>query len=349
VSQCNTIGIKAATKQARIESFLKHWQENDGIKKALAQKAYAQRKNALLAMDSPSLLKLCNKMNVDAFVSEVMADRVIRCEVEAGRFKRPVLEETKAEPDKKPQDIVEALLASEASRAKQLEYQKQQEEQAAEKLKELRTNSKEDLEKIAKKKGLQVTGKKEELIAALFGAFDADRKLEARKTELQALGKNGLKDLCASKCLATSPNADHMIKAVLDHEAERLKELRAYNAVAEEIVAKKREELMQKSSAELKEMLEAKGLKAGVSKEDRADRLLEGMRSNGDIDKIVTAQARDKRRTELVSMDKKALQKLCEELGANALVKEVAIERILDVEVETKTTGQEPHAKRAKK
>merc|ERR1712025_1477222 len=116
--------------------------------------------------------------------------------------------------------------------------------------------------------------------------------------------------------------------------------------MAEEIVGTKREELMQNSSAELKEMLEAKDLKAGVGKDERVDRLLECMRKSGEIDKIVAIQARDKRRTELVGMDKKSLRMLCEELGANAFVKDVAIERILDVEMETKTTGQEPRAKR---
>merc|ERR1712224_787762 len=166
---------------------------------------------------------------------------------------------------------------------------------------------------------------------------------EVRKTELQSLGKNSLRDLCARKGLPMSTNTEHMIKSVLDHEAQCQKELRAYDAMAEKIVTEKREELMQKSGAELKEMLEAKDLKAGTSREASAERLLECMRRNGDIDKVVAAQARDKRRTELASMDKKALRMLCEELGANALVKEVAIERILDVEMDAKTMGQEPH------
>jgi len=348
--QCSNVGIKATTKQARVECLLKQWQEDDGINKALAQKAYQKRKDELDAMDSPTLLKLCHKIGVDAFVSEVMADRVLKKEIAAGRFARPVLEETKAEGSasgKKPRDIVEAMLASDANRKKQLEQEKQEEEEVAEKLKELRAKSKEDLEKMLKKKGLEITGKKDDLVAALCMAFDADRKVEARKAELQALGQNSLKEFCTRKRLATPQKVEDLIKIVLDHEARCREELIAHEAVAAQIVAKKKEEIMQNSNAELKEMLEAKDLKVGVGKEGMADRLLEHMTTTGEVDKIVATQAKDVRRTELISMNKKSLRTLCDELGADPLVQAVAIERILDAEEEAQS--DEPRAKRAKK
>merc|ERR1711953_593003 len=115
-------------------------------------------------------------------------------------------------------------------------------------------------------------------------------------------------------------------------------------------MGKKRGELTQKSNSELKDMLVAKGMKVGVGKEERVERLLEDVKSKGDeIEKILLTRAKTSRRAELLGWENKSLKTLCEELGADPFVKEVAIERIIDAEAEAPATREEPPAKRSKK
>jgi len=247
---------------------------------------------------------------------------------------------------KKAGDVVEMLLADEAVRKKQLERQQQEEKEAADKLGELRMKSKDELLKLLKKKGLESTGKKEASIAMLYAEFLADQKLVARKAELIAMGKDGVKEICARKGLAISGKLEGMIKSVLDYEKqcrEKLKEYEAkYDIVAAEFVAKKKEELMQKTASELKEMLTSKDLKVGVGKDERIDRLLQDlMKQTKEIDKVVGMQFQEARRTELLGMEKKALRILCEQHGAEPVVKEVAIQRILDAEESSQLPNQE--------
>merc|ERR1712032_1116624 len=159
-------------------------------------------------MDSSGLVKLCSKVGADAFVTEVMIERILKRETESGRFARPVLEDKvglgATESATKSGDVVADLLAAEAARKKQEQQKQQEDEEKVERFKELRAKSKEDLEKLLKKKGLEVAGKKDDLVAALYAEFELEKKLMARKTELLALGKNALKDICATKRLETS-------------------------------------------------------------------------------------------------------------------------------------------------
>merc|ERR1719215_2582670 len=69
--QCESIGAKGVrAKPDRIARLLVHWQNNDGVDKALAQIATEERKAELNEMDNASLRKLCEKADVDPFVKE---------------------------------------------------------------------------------------------------------------------------------------------------------------------------------------------------------------------------------------------------------------------------------------
>jgi len=166
---CDTAGIKGLkSKEERVQRLLVHWQENDGVDKALNQMAEGDRTRELQAMDNTQLQKLCSKMGVDPFVTEIMVDRISKKEKEMGCYSRPALPQDEAPQAQQNGDMVEALLANEAQRKKENELKSQQMEKLTQKRKELKSMSIEDLKKRLTKKGLESSGKKEDLIEALF-------------------------------------------------------------------------------------------------------------------------------------------------------------------------------------
>merc|ERR1719277_933212 len=88
---CASAGFKGMmSKQQRIAKLLAQWQDNDGVDKALVKMAFDQRKEDLSSKDQADLLGICEKAGIDPFVKEVMVERVVKQEFEAGRFARPV-------------------------------------------------------------------------------------------------------------------------------------------------------------------------------------------------------------------------------------------------------------------
>merc|ERR1719408_1232283 len=80
---CDSLGLKGVrSKEERVQRLLVHWQENDGVDKALAQIAQEERAQQLNAMDNNQLQKLCSKVGVDPFVKEVMVERISKHEYE---------------------------------------------------------------------------------------------------------------------------------------------------------------------------------------------------------------------------------------------------------------------------
>merc|ERR1711935_282686 len=130
--------------------------------------AEGDRTRELQAMDNTQLQKLCHKMGVDPFVTEIMVDRITKKENEMGCYSRPALPQDEAPQAQQSLDMVEALLANEAQRKKENELKSQQMDKFAEKRKELKSMSIEDLKKRLTKKGLESNGKKEDLVEALF-------------------------------------------------------------------------------------------------------------------------------------------------------------------------------------
>merc|ERR1711959_190657 len=84
-------------------------------------------------------------------------------------------------------DMVDALLANEAHRKKEQELKQQQEDAAAQKRKELKCMSLDDLKKRLAKKALQADGnKKEDMVEALFIAGMQEDAANARKAALKS-------------------------------------------------------------------------------------------------------------------------------------------------------------------
>jgi hypothetical protein len=244
--------------------------------------------------------------------------------------------------------MVDALLANEAQRKKEKELKNKQEEQLAQKQKELKSLSIEELKKRLAKKGLEVSGKKDELVEALFLAVVQEDSAAARQSELKAMQPQDLKVLVSRNGLEAG-SKDQMVKALLAHEAKVREDLKAFEAKVSEVVEQKKAELDTKSNAVLKEMCSEKGLAVGGGKEDRIERLVEEAQQDGDIDKIVSMHLRNKRKQEMLAMEKKDVVALCDKAGIDAAVKEVMVERILSHEAEGGAAIALPNAEPANK
>jgi len=280
-------------------------------------------------------------------------DRISKRENETGCYTRPTLtQEVDAPKADKAGDMVDALLANEAQRKREQELKQQQEDAAAQKRKELKCMSLDDLKKRLAKKALQADGnKKEDMVEALFIAGVQEDAANARKSELKSKSLQELKELLARNGLE-SGGKEQMIKTLLEHEAKCRKELQAFEAKVAEVAAQKKEELATKTNAALKELCAAKGLPVGGDKDDRIERIVDEAQKDGDLDKVVCANIRNKRKLELMSMDKPAVVKLCETAGVDPAVKDVMVERIMSQESEGGAaivmTDVEPASKRAR-
>lgn len=331
---CDTVGMKGLrSKEERVQRLLVHWQENDGVDKALSQIAQEERTQELRGMDNTQLQKLCNKASIDPFVTEIMVDRISKKENEMGCYSRPALPQDEVPQAQQSGDMVEALLANEAQRKKEQESRSQQEDKLLQKRKELKSLSIEDLKKRLTKKGLESNGKKDDLVEALFLVAVQEAAETARQTELKSKSLQDLKELMLRHGLETGTK-DQMVKSLLAYEAKCRENLKAFESKIGEAVAQKKEEFDTKKNDALKQMCAAKGLALGGGKEDRIERLLEEAQKDGDLDKVVSVNIRSKRKAELMSMNKASVVTLCEKTGVDPLVKDVLVERILSHENE---------------
>jgi len=303
------------------------------VDKALAEIAQEERTRELEALDNNQLQKLCNKVGVDPFVKEVMVDRVSKRELEMGCYSRPVLPQDEVPSTQTSCDMVEALLANEAQRKKEKDLKSQQEEKLGQKRKEFKSMSIEDLKKRLTKKGLEASGKKEDMVEALFIAAVQEDAAGARQSELKSKSLQELKELLSRYGLEAG-SKEHMIKEMLAHEAKCRENLKAFDAKIGEAVTQKKEELDTKTNAKLKELCGASGLALGGGKDDRIERLVDEAQKEGELDKIVSVNIRNKRKEELMSMDKPAVLKLCEQTGVEPAVKDIMVERIISHEGE---------------
>jgi len=349
---CDSIGMKGLkSKEERVQRLLVHWQENDGVDKALSQMTHEQRTRELQALDNSQLQKLCSKAGVDPFVTEIMVDRISKKEAVLGCYSRPSLPQDEAPAAQQSGDMVEALLANEALRKKEMDLKSQQEEKFAQKRKDIKAMSIDDLKKRLTKKGLESSGKKEDLVEMLFLAAVQEDAVIVRQSELKSKSLQELKELLSRNGLATGAK-DDMIKTLLAHEAKCRENLKAFEGRIGEAVAQKKEELDTKTNAALKEMCIAKGLAVGGGKDDRIERIVEELQKEGELDKVVSMTIRNKRKQELMAMEKTAVVTLCEKTGVDPAVKDVMVERIMSHESEggavIAMTNAEPTAKKAR-
>lgn len=355
---CAAKGISgASSKPERVEELLKQWLEDGGVDKMLAKAAHDAREAMFMAKDKETLRTLCSQAVVDPFVKEIIVDRIVQSEVAAGCFARPsfqsldvVFEEEQVSKGKTV-DMVDAVLVMEATRKQEMEAKRQQEEAEANKKKELKAMSLDELKKRLGSKKLQVVGKKDDMVDALFANFMQETAADAKKNRLKALDINVLNKLVVKRGLKIGKR-DEMVDSLLLHEAQGCEAARCFAVKIQEINAKRKAELASKTGVELKELCISKGLKAGVGADDRVERLLEQAKIDGELDRIVTVQNRTVRREELSAMNLESLQKLCVEKRVNPLVKEIMVERLLAHEAEfglIKVDGCEPSAKKARK
>jgi hypothetical protein len=337
---CEDIGAKGVrSKPERIARLLVHWQNNDGVDKALAQIATEERKGELNQMDNDALRKLCEKAGVDPFVKEVIIDRISKKENEMGRYKREASEK-EATLALQDVDMVDALLANENTRKKE----KTREDELALKKKELKTMSVDEVKKALTKKGLDATGKKDEMVEVLFAAKLKDEVAAARKSELKKMTLHDLKVLVTSKGLEAT-SKEKMVEAIIAEEGKREEELRMFDKKAEEIEEKKKDELMHKANAQLKSLCQSSGLALGGGKEDKVERLLEEKRNDGSIDKEVSATVRLSRKDELMQKSKDEVLSICERMEIDPYLKDVMVERLITYEDE----NDQPVTKKARK
>merc|ERR1712176_787969 len=125
-------------------------------------------------------------------------------------------------------------------------------------------------------------------------------------------------------------------------------EIRAYEAKVRDLTDKKKEEFERMSLSDLKQLLVAKGLKAGVAKADRAQRLAEEAQKDGSIAKKVSQMTRAERKEELLKMDKASVLDLCSEMEIDPLVKDIMVQRIMSYEDDIAEGFLEPETKKQK-
>jgi len=300
-------------------------------------------------MEIEHLRMLCETNNVDPFVKEVIADRVAKAEKLAGRFAKPILEKKEEVADKgQSADLVDALIANESTRKATQKKQMEQEEAIKVKMTQLRGTSVEDLKKLLAKHGASAEGKKDALVAAAYDIFLQEEAVNSRKSELKAMSLLNLKEFASEKDLECGHSKEKLIAAILEYEAKRREEAKAFDAKADEVVAEHKEELESKTNAELKDLCYAKSLAPGLSKEGRVERLLEQARSDGEIDTRVSAKLFEKRREQLISIERSELLALCDKFDADPCVKEVLIERLLAFEEEHGVVAEPPKKKSRK-
>jgi len=284
----------------------------------------------------------------------VVVDRIVRCEVAKGRFSPPVALSEEDEPEQASGkgSMVDAILANEVLRKKEKERKQQQEEAAANKMKELKAMSMDELKKSLTKKGQEPVGKKDDLVQALFAIHLQHEAIAAKKAKMQAAGIDQLKKMAVDRCVPLDKKAekkDKLIELLLDADAKAREALRTHEGKIQEVAAEKRQELDGKTANELKELCMSKGLKTGVGKEERVQRLLEEARASGDLDQVVAIRNQGARTAELLETDMAVLLKLSSEVGADPHVTDVMVERILAHELAFGCTQVEPSAKKAKK
>jgi hypothetical protein len=350
---CERIGIKGLrSKEEKVQRLLVHWQENDGVDKALAEAAQQERQTELQSLDSVKLQKLCSKMGVDPFVKEIVVDRLSKHEHDKGYYAKPsLIQDQEASKGEKSCDMVDSLLANETQRKKDRELRSQKEEAMAKRRKELKALSIEDLKKKLTKKGLESTGKKEDMIETLFLALVQEDAVAARQVELKFKSQQELKEMAARYGLEGGAK-DGLVKAVLAHEAKIRKDLKDFEAKTDEVADQKKKELEGKTNAALKEMCVSKGLAVGGDKEERIERIVDELQKEGDLDQVVSINLRNKRKQELMATEKPSVVKMCEQVGVNTLVKDIMVERILAHDSEggpaIALADVEPSAKRAR-
>lgn len=315
---CATKGLKlGGDKNDKVARILELANKEGEVEKIMAQNVRNARREEVGNMDKEALLKHCAKAKIDPLVHEVMVERLYSHEVVTGHV-------CLAKPEERNDNVSQEKLEK--------------------KLKELKAMDMDALKKLVKKTEGVEGGKKDVMVAALLAKEAATEAEAARKKELKALGKDGLKELCTTKGLPVGNNTV-MMEAVLADDAKAREDVRKQKDLEKEVAAKKAEEFSAKNSSELKDLCTAKGLKIGGGKDEKVERLVQAARDQGEIDQVLLAMAHARRREELSKFDKVTLKSLCDKAGIDTIIKDVLVERVISSEFDT---VPQPAAKKAR-
>merc|ERR1712228_703355 len=216
------------------------------------------------------------------------------------------------------------------------------------KVKELNALSVEALKKLLNAKGAEVDGKKEDLVKAAFNLAKEEQAVAERRNEVKAMGAKELKQLVTSHGLESSSKLPDMVNAIMKYEQRVQEEIRAYEVKVKDLTEQKKDEFERMSLNDLKQLLVAKGLKAGVGKAERAQRLAEEAQKDGSIAKKVSQMTRVERKQELLKMNKSAVLDLCHEFEIDPVMKDVIVQRIMSYETDIAEGFLEPELKKQK-
>merc|ERR1719199_1362578 len=194
-------------------------------------------------------------------------------------------------------------------------------------------------------------GKRDDMIESLLIALMREDAVAARKVDLQSKSTQELKEIVLLNGLE-SGSKEQMVKAMLAYEAKCHEDLKAFETKVDELAAQKETELEAKSIGYLKDLCASKGLPVKGDKEERIDLILEQAKQDGEFDRVVSTNVRNKRKAELMSLEKSAVLKICEGIGVDPFVKGIMVERIISHETEAAEAivaeDEEPLAKKAR-
>merc|ERR1711972_768621 len=148
------------------------------------------------------------------------------------------------------------------------------------------------------------------------------------------------------KGLESNGKVPDMITTLLKYEKRVQEEFSAYEAKVKELIDQKKDEYEGLSLSELKQLLAAKGLKAGSGKSEGAQKLAEEAQKDGTITKKISQMTRQDRKAELLKMDKAAVLDLCRELDLDPIVKDVVVQRMISHETDVAEGFLLPEAKK---
>jgi len=155
-----------------------------------------------------------------------------------------------------------------------------------------------------------------------------DETKVSRKKELKAMSVDVVKTLATKAGLDFGKKND-MIHAIIEHEAEQRANARAREAQIRDVVVKKKGELEAMAVNDLKELCSSKGITGVLAKTARVEQLLRIWQEEDGVEKAMKQMLRDARAKELENTDIEVLQRLCDQAGVEALIKEVTIDRVL--------------------
>jgi hypothetical protein len=155
-----------------------------------------------------------------------------------------------------------------------------------------------------------------------------DKKAVQRRRELNTMKLSTIRDIVTRRGLPVG-SKDKMIEAIIVFEAERQKSIRKHKDNAQDVLAKRRQELSKMTKQELNDLLKSYALQTGGTKPACIERLLATLQEQREIQKALTRMAMESRRAKLMAMDEQHLYQLCMQKGVDPFSKDVLMDRLL--------------------